>query len=747
MRRVVPVFLLYLLPSLACAQQEAAPTPPPAQTPAAPATAATKTLPRRPKIGVALEGGGAMGLAHIGILKWFEEHHIPVDYVAGTSMGGLVGGFYATGMSPEEMQKLIEGLDWRKILGDRTPYEDLSYRRKEDQRAYPNSLIFGLKHGLSAPEGLIAGHQIGLLIDRVTLPYYGISSFDDMPVPFRCVATDLVSGQSHVFQDGPLAIALRSTMSIPGAFSPVREGNAVFVDGGLLNNLPTDVVKQMGAEIVIAAHLQSAPVEAKDIRSVFGVLNHSVSAMLKENELRGLELADSIISVPLGEFNTVDYAKSGPIMQRGYEAANAKAPMLQAFALSDAEWDAHKQARKARQRNEIPAPQFVKIEGASGKEEGYASRYFRSFLNKPLDTQKLDDMLTRMTGVGRFDSASYWLTEENGKTGLLVHVVEKNDAPPTFQPAFEVDGSQAGNVDFTTGTRFTFIDVAGFRSEWRTDLLLGNTYGIQTELYRPFTADSHWFFAPHGDASDTTFQIYAKNDPLADYRIYRINIGADIGYSFGRFSELRVGYQVGSLNTKLRLGTPQIPAVEGRVGQSHLHYLLDHTDDPVTPRRGFTAESNFRWFDQSPGATTGFPSMDLKLGYFQPIARRVSLFAEGEGGTTFGASSTGIPRFFLGGPLRLSAYGNNEFQGNQFYLFRAGFVHDLLTLPPFVGKKVYAVGSYEIGKMYGVTTDTNLPNDVAAGFLAETAVGPFFIGGSVGDSGHRKWFFQLGRVF
>jgi NTE family protein len=743
-----PIFLLLLLPSLLRAQQETPAASPLPGTPTNSVLAATKTPPlNRPKIGVALEGGGAMGLAHIGVLRWFEEHHIPVDYVAGTSMGGLVGGFYATGMTPEEMQDLIEGLDWREILGDRTPYEDLSYRRKEDQRAYPNSLIFGLRHGLSAPAGLIAGHQIGLLIDRVTLPYYGISSFDDMPVPFRCVATDLVSGQSHVFKDGPLAIALRSTMSIPGAFSPVREGKAVYVDGGLLDNLPTDVVRKMGAEIVIAVHLEPAPVEANDIRSVFSVLNHSVSAVVTENEMRSLELADSIVSVPLGEFTTVDYAKSEAIMQRGYEAANTKARLLEAFALNEADWEAYLQARKTRERTELPVPQFVKVEGTSEREAVDVARYLKGFPGKPIETQKLDRALTRLTGVGRFDSASYWLTEQDGKAGLLVSVVEKNDAPPMFQTAFEVDGSQAGNVDFTTGTRFTFMDVAGYRSEWRTDLLLGNTYGIQTELYRPFWPESRWFFAPHAEASDTTFQIYAKNDPLADYRIYRIDIGGDLGYSFGRFGELRVGYEVGSLNTKLRLGTPEIPSVEGRVGQSRLHYLLDHTDDPVIPRHGFSAESNFRWFDQSPGTASNFPSLDLKLGYFQPLTRIVSFFAESEGGSTFGTNSTGIPQFFLGGPLRLSAYGNNEFQGDQYYLFRAGFVHDLLTLPPFVGKKVYAVGAYEIGKMYGVTANSNLPNDVAAGFLAETAVGPFFIGGSVGDSGHRKWFFQLGRVF
>src|SRR5258707_11404198 len=195
MRRMVFILLLLLWPGALRAQQNAAPRV-------------------RPKIGVALEGGRAMGLAHIGVLKWFEEHHIPVDYIAGTSMGGLVAGFYATGMNPDELKTLIEGLDCRNIPRDRTPHVDLSFRRKEDQRAYPNSLIFGLRRGLSVPAGLNAGHQIGLVIDRVALPYYGLPTFDELPVPFRCVATDLVSGKPYVFKDGSLAVGLRATMSI-----------------------------------------------------------------------------------------------------------------------------------------------------------------------------------------------------------------------------------------------------------------------------------------------------------------------------------------------------------------------------------------------------------------------------------------------------------------------------------------------------------------------------------------------------
>jgi len=748
MRRSPFILLLLLCPSLLCAQQSSTATATSPKAQEIPAASQTKTTPgTRPKIGVALEGGGALGLAHIGVLKWFEEHHIPVDYVAGTSMGGLVGGFYATGMSPDELKTLIEGLDWRKILGDRTPYEDLSFRRKEDQRAYPNSLIFGLRHGLSAPAGLNAGHQIGLLIDRMTLPYYKVPSFDDLPLPFRCVATDLVSGKPYVFKEGSLAVALRATMSIPGAFSPVHGGPAVFVDGGLLNNLPTNVVREMGADMVIAVHLETPPVEAKDIQSLFSVLEHSVSVVVAQNELHGLAGADAVVSVPLTEYSSTDYGKNQALMQKGYDAANGRSRLLEAFALSDSDWQEYLRARAARKRSDVPVPQFVEVQGTTEHGAADAERYFKSIPGKPLDPRKLDQDLTELTGIGRYDSAGYRLTERNGQTGLVVQVVEKNDAPPMVQTAFEVDGSQSGNVDFTMGTRFTFMDVAGFRSEWRTDVLLGNTYGIQTELYRPLRAESHWFVAPHADASDTTFQIYAKNDPLADYRFYRINVGGDLGYSFGRFSELRVGYEVGSLNTKLRLGMPEIASVQGRVGQARLRYLLDHTDDPVIPRRGTRLESNFRWFDNSPGAPGGFPSMDLKIGYFQPITPGASIFFDSEGGSTFGTTNTGIPQFFLGGPTRLSAYGQNEFRGNQYYLFRVGYLHDLLTLPPFLGKKVYAVGSYEIGKMYGVTTGSELPNDVAAGLLAETALGPFFIGGSVGDSGHRKWFFQLGRVF
>ncbi|HJX96956.1 MAG TPA: patatin-like phospholipase family protein, partial [Candidatus Acidoferrum sp.] len=429
MLRALSYLLLLLIPCFAAAQEAQPPN-------AAPAPGTQERPKGRPRIGVALEGGGALGLAHIGVLEWFEEHHIPVDEVAGTSMGGLVGGFYATGMSPAEMKRLIEGVDWNEILGDVTPYEDLSFRRKEDQRAFPNALILGLRNGLSLPPGLNSGHQIGLLIDRVTLPYYKLGSFETLPTPFRCVATDLVSGKQVVFEQGSMALALRSTMSIPGAFAPVVDKDRVLVDGGLVNNLPTDVVKQMGADIVIAVHLDTKPVEAADIRSLFTVLQQSVRVVVAESEVRGLARADAVVSVPLAGYSSTDYKKNEAIMRKGYETANGKSQLLDKFALGDAEWQAYVRDREARKKTLAPVPQFIKVQGAdTAQQTENIEHYLQPLAGKPLDTDKLDRALTRLTGVGRYDTVGYRIMERDGQQGLLIQVSEKNYAPPTIQPA------------------------------------------------------------------------------------------------------------------------------------------------------------------------------------------------------------------------------------------------------------------------------------------------------------------------
>lgn len=703
--------------------------------------------PKRLTIGVALEGGGALGLAHIGVLRWFEQHHIPIDYIAGNSMGALVGGMYATGKSPDELEQLVKGLDWPLVFGGGTPYEDLSFRRKEDVRAIQGNLAIGFKRGVTLPSGLSAGHQISLIIDRETLAYSSVKSFDDLPVPFRCVSTELISEKAHVFSSGRIGLAMRSSMSLPGIFDPVRDGDRLYVDGALVDNLPTDLARQMGPDVVIAIHLQVAPVAADEIQSLFSVLGRSITVGTANTELRGMEAADIVVKVDVQKFRALDFDKAEALIQMGIQAAEEKSKILQAYSLDQTAWTDYLAQRDARKKGAVGIPQFVRVEGTSTDAEQKIQHFLQPLVGKPIDTRMVDTYLTRLTGIGRFESASYGLAETDGKVGLLVTVREKNHAPPVLQPAFGVDGTEPDNVTFALGGRLTFLDIAGFGSELRTDFEFGNTYGIATEFYKRFSQTSPWFFAPHVSASDAAQWIYSYGDPKADYRIGRATAGLDIGYALSRFTEIRAGYEIGYLDARLKLGAPEFPSVKGGVGASRFRFTTDHLGDPVIPRRGYLGELTFHWVDTSPGAPAAFPTLELRTEFFKTISAPASVFLSAQGGSTLGYDRTGIPQYFLGGTAGLFAYGQNEVRGDQYYLFRAGYLHNLFRLPPFLGDAVYAVTFYEIGKMYGAPGVSRLPNDGAAGVIARTALGPLLIGASVGDTGHATWFFALGRVF
>lgn len=719
------------LSSLAVAQDKAAPHP------------------QRMKVGVALEGGGALGLAHIGVLRYFEQHHIPIDYLSGNSMGGLVGGLYATGQSPDQIEQLVEHMDWPVYLEGATPFQDLSFRRKEDARAVQSSLAIGFKKGAALPSGMNAGNQISLLLDRETLAYSDIKSFDDLPTPFRCVATNLVTGKAHVFSSGPIGAAMRSTMSLPGIFAPVADGPNLYVDGELVDNLPTDLVRDMGPDVVIAIHLQVAPTTAADLQTLFGTLGRSLQISSANSELRGMSLADIVVKVDVEKFTALDFTQAQALIQKGMEAAAAKAKILEPYVLNDADWAVYVAERDARKRGSVPVPQFVKVEGSSPRLNKQIDTSLQPLVNKPIDTKQLDKDLTLLTGMGRIASTSYSITRIGEQPGLLVNVTEKTNAPPVLQLGFSIDGSEPDNVTYTVGGRLTVLDIGGFGSEWRTDFAIGNTYGLSSEFYKRLTQTSKWFVAPQIHLSDSGEWIYSYNTPQADYRIGRAGGGVDFGYAIDRFSEVRAGFEIGYLNARLKLGTPEFASVQGEVSSERFRIITDHLDEPVVPRMGYLGQANFDWMNKSPGATSSFPVLEMRAQYFKPISHPASVFVIASGGTTFGYQQTGIPQFFLGGVPGLLAYGSNELRGNQYFLFRPGYMHRLFTLPPFVGGGFYAVGMYEVGKMYNdnVPGLRNLPMDGAIGVLANTAVGPLFFGGSVGADGHATWFYSLGHLF
>ena len=338
----------------------------------------------RAKIGLVLEGGGALGLAHIGVLQWLYQHHVPVDLVAGTSMGGLVGGMYATGRTPDQIQQLIQNVDWDQALSGQLPFRDLSYRRKEDAVEFPTRLEFGLRHGVQLPEGFNAGQQVSFILDHVALPYSQIKSFNDLPTPFACVATDLTTSKQHVFHDGSLALALRSTMSLPGIFTPVHSGAHLYADGGLLNNLPVDVAQSMGAQLTVAVYLQTAAFNAKQPLSSFSVLGQSLSVMIAANELKSMQMADVLVTVPLDKYDALDYGKAAEIIRLGYEAAENKHVILSKLAVDDAAWKQYVDRREGRTLV-TPVPQFLEVTGTTPALEKKIQRRLSPDVGKPVD--------------------------------------------------------------------------------------------------------------------------------------------------------------------------------------------------------------------------------------------------------------------------------------------------------------------------------------------------------------------------
>ena len=707
---------------------------------------ADTSAPKRPRIALVLEGGAALGLAHIGVLQWLEEHRIPVSYVAGTSMGGLVGGFYATGNAPDRIREIVNGIPWDDVLRDKIPYRDLAYRRKEDAKDYPNGLEFGIKNGIKFPEGFNSGHKVGLILDEIALPYSEMKSFNDLPIPFACVGTDLVSNKQHVFRDGSLAVALRATMSLPGVFSPVRTGDSVFVDGGLLDNLPVDVAKDMGADLVLAVHLQTQALNPDESLSSFGVLGRSISVVIAANELRSMEAADFLISVPLAEYSATDYKKSETIIRAGYDAAASKATLLSGLSVDEASWREYMAQRDARRKG-LPTPEFVEVMGTKPKLAKEIEFLLSGDLGKPVDPDNLGRQLTHLSGIGRYSRLGYRMIEKDDRQGLLILADEKQYGPPIIRPLFFIDGSDYKEVQFTVGARITFLDVGGFGSEWRNDITLGSEHSIKSEFYRPLGEKLHWFVAPQAFGSNAPKNFYAGNTLIAEYRDRRAGGALDAGYQFSRNSELRVGYEGAYEKFSPTIGPPTYGTLQGRIGTTSLRFNRLGRNDPIVPTSGLDVSFRTQWYDANPGATAGFPLAETQTTFYQPLNKRSSVFFSAHGGTTFTYHHTGFPPFSLGGSQNLVAYGSNEFLTNQYFLFKAGYIRRLWNLPPLLGDYVYAIAASEIAKVYYLPHVSSLPADVSGALVVNTFLGPVLVGGAYGATGHQKFFFRLGRIF
>ncbi len=710
---------------------------------------------KRPTVGLVLSGGGARGFAHIGVLRVLEENHIPVDYVGGASMGALVGALYSLGYSPDEMEKLVGTLDWTELLQPGNSYDDLSFRRKEDRKniAAPITLR-GKINDLKLPNALNSGQEIGLLFDRVTLPYAKVRDFDNLPIPFRCVATDMVSGRSVVLDKGSLSRSLRATMSIPGIFAPVEIDGKLLADGGIVNNIPTDVVKAMGADILLVVNIETQLADRKSLESIVGILAQTINIATADNSRRSLQQANIIIAPDLTGFSSTDFGKFNEIIKLGFEGAKKNEILLKGLSLDDADWQAYLAARKARQHPEpSPVPEFVAVDGENpDSTKTIAEKLDNKYIGKPLDADQQNELakdLSELTGTGRFQALDYEVIERNKATGILIRTNEPVDRPakPTrLEIGFDVNSVESDNVNFNFKARLTLFDVGRYGSEWRNDLEIGSNTRLASEYYRPI-GRSKFFVAPSISYERRRINLFSDGNRLAEVVGQTFQAGVDVGYTFNPRSELRVGYAIGYQNANRRIGDPLLGDVSGGYNGPSLRFTYDSLDAAQVPNHGFYSRNSVNYYLDSPGIDTRLGQFETRDLGFRPINERTIAFAFGGAGTSFGGTAPLLQQFTLGGPFRLGGYGYDEFRASNYIQAGGGFLYNPEIFPTFLGGKAYIGAWYEGGSAFEKFGKANYRQSGSLGAILETPIGPVFVGTSINENGRGRFYFSFGRVF
>ncbi len=394
-------------------------------SPLAPSLPPPKTS-TRPRVGLALGGGGALGLSEIGALQWLEENHVPVDVIAGTSMGCMISALYSTGRSPEQLKSVMNDRVFASVFSFSNAYASRSFRRREDSRDLPNGITIGLKHGVSFRNAVLTDQGLNAFLDRQFLRYDDRVDFNALPIPLRCLSTDLNDAETVTFARGSIPDAIRASVALPGVFQPFELDGHHYVDGGVLKNLPTATVREMQADVVLAVSLPLEPAGQGELGSILGVLGRSFSVAIEGAEREQRKLADVVMMPDLQGFTATDYLKTAELSKRGYASAEAQRSLLMKYALNDADWAEYLAHRRSLVRGPAGPVLRVRVLAPNNSATLAIQRLFAPLVNQPVDTRKIEARLDQIRADGRYDvdytvgyeTAAQYAAQASGKAPL-----------------------------------------------------------------------------------------------------------------------------------------------------------------------------------------------------------------------------------------------------------------------------------------------------------------------------------------
>ena len=708
---------------------------------------------KRPKVCLVLSGGGARGAAHVGVIKVLEEYRVPIDCIAGTSMGALVGAAYASGTSVPEMEKIIAGISTELLFKENPPRKEVSMRLKKDDYTNLFGPALGVRDGkLQLPKGIVTGVQLETVLRKLS-KLKGYYHFDDLPIPYRAVATDLVTGKAVVFSDGELANVMRASMSVPGAVAPAEFNGMMLVDGMLTQNLPVAAARAMGADIIIAVNVGTPLLKREQLNGILGVTGQMLSILTEQNveaSVASLKSTDILITPQLGDFSTGDFDNLPKIEPLGEAAARQVAARLAQLSISAGAYAALRQHQTVAVAPDTRPIDEIRFDDLKRVNPQTVQAVMETRTGQPIDQEVLDGDMRRIYGTGDFEHVNYRFIEEPNRRVLAVDAVEKVWGPDYLRFGLGLSSDFSGDAFFNVlaSYRKTWLNSLG--AEWRTDLQIGRTSSLKTEFYQPLNAKGWFFVAPNASLERRSTSLYQGDNRIATYDVDSGLVGVDVGAQFKQYGVLLVGAVRGTVSPKLDTGPQSLSPGAPHIAQGgyKASLVLDQLDSTHFPRYGWRTGLHAYNSNDQLGADDPYTKWDAEAtGAYSFGEHTLNLAVKGGGAL----GSDPLPRYDLfqwGGFLQLSGYKTGQLVGQDLRYGRVMYYHRILRGSLLDG--AYGGVSLETGRVGYPLVPGNSDAWLRSASIfvaADTLVGPAYLGYGHAQDGSSSIYFYLGRPF
>jgi len=702
----------------------------------------------RPKIGLVLSGGGARGFAHIGVLKVLEENDVPIDYIVGTSMGSIIGGLYAIGLSPNEIEQGVQGIAWDKVFSDFAYREYKTFRRKQDDFDFFNIHRIGVNtDGLQLSPSLIEGQQIELALDRLAYPGFHIDDYDDFRIPFRAVATNIENGEPFIIKSGNIARAMRASMSIPGALPPITIDDTLLVDGGIANNIPIDIVRDMGADVVIVVDVSAPLADKETIKSSIDITSQLTTIMTRQianRQLKTLTGNDVLIIPGEDEITSSDFELYPQLIKAGEDAANEQIAVIKKLSLPGKSYAEYKASLPDIARTE-PVIDFIEIHNETDLDDQIMQVRIHQKIGKPLNVPQLEEDLSYIYGLDFSSSVVYSLEQRDSKTGLIIYIRDREWAQSYL--LFGLSIKSASNLGAFTNFNAAYNkrNLNSMAGELRVTAGTGSEPELGAEIYQPLNHELDIFISAKAGLYSTIFPVVVDNNVDSIERFQRNTLNLSAGRIFKQTTELRIGLTHSDGRT-ITLSGDSSANGDFKEGFFYARLFHDSLDNLSFPNSGFFSGITYRANNESLGSDSNYEQVELQLSGAGTY-NRYTVFSRAIFDTTINNDAPYNALYRRGGFMELSGTLNRELAGQHFGLIEAAFYRRLgnITFLP-----IYTGFSIEAGNVWDQYDDINSDNTNIAGSLffgADTFIGPLYFAIGATDNGDAALYFNLGQTF